>query len=120
VTPSAAVLGALRARPDFEATLAVLRADGILGGAGDPIEAMRLFRGKGCRHCHGAGFKGRLGIFELYEIGEAARRLIMDRREASALRAEALERGMKTLFQDGLAKALMGQTTVEEVLRVTL
>jgi type IV pilus assembly protein PilB len=120
MAPDEAVLRALRARPDFEQTVTVLRAEGVLGGADDPLAGARFFRGKGCVQCGGTGFRGRLGIFELFEIDERVRAMIMDQRDASALRREAIAAGMKTMVQDGLAKVFLGETTVEEVLRVAL
>lgn len=118
--PDAAVLATLEKRPDFEATLRVLREQGVLGRGDDPLAGIRLFRGKGCRQCHGSGFRGRLGVFELFEVDDAIRGMIMERRDASAIRAAAIDRGMKTMFQDGLAKAFLGETTLEEVFRVAL
>ncbi|HBH00651.1 MAG TPA: type II/IV secretion system protein, partial [Candidatus Rokubacteria bacterium] len=81
---------------------------------------LRMFRGQGCAQCNGSGFRGRVGVFELFEVDDAIRALIMDRRDASLIRAAAIEKGMKTMFQDGLAKALLGETTLEEVFRVAL
>ena len=120
VTPDPPVLAALRARPDFERTLEVLQAEGVLGRSGDPLADIRLFRGKGCAQCNGSGFRGRAGVYELFEIDERIRGMIMERRDAASIRAEAIARGMKTMFQDGLAKALLGDTTLEEVFRVAL
>jgi type II secretory ATPase GspE/PulE/Tfp pilus assembly ATPase PilB-like protein/GAF domain-containing protein len=112
------VLGMLRSRPDFERTTAVLRQRGALGSGSDPWAGVRLFRGSGCPQCSGSGFRGRIGLFELYEVDAEARDLIMARASAAALREAALASGMTTMFQDGLSKALLGETTLEEVLRV--
>jgi type IV pilus assembly protein PilB len=120
LTPEPAILRALQARPDFEATLQVLQEQGVLRAGADPLSGVRLFRGKGCRQCGGSGFRGRLGVFELFEIDDRIRRLIMERQDASAIRAAAIAGGMRTLFQDGLAKVFLGETTVEEVIRVAL
>jgi DNA-binding response OmpR family regulator/energy-coupling factor transporter ATP-binding protein EcfA2 len=120
VTPEESVLRALQARPDFEATIRILRDQGVLSKGADPLSALRLFRGKGCRQCGGTGFKGRLGVFELFEIDEQVRGMIMERRDAASIRAAAISRGMKTMFQDGLAKVFLGETTLEEVFRVAL
>jgi len=120
VVPDAAIVETLRARPDFDRTIEVLRAEGVLGTSGDPLAAIRLFRGRGCAQCSGSGFRGRAGIFELFEIDDRIRSMIMERRDATRIRAEAIAGGMKTMFQDGLAKALLGETTLEEVFRVAL
>jgi type IV pilus assembly protein PilB len=120
VVPDRATVDVLRSRPDFAQTVRVLQVAGVLAQAGDPLDGIRLFRGKGCRQCGGTGFSGRVGIFELFEVNDQARRLIMERRDAATIRADAVARGMKTMFQDGLAKALLGETTLEEVMRVAL
>jgi type II secretory ATPase GspE/PulE/Tfp pilus assembly ATPase PilB-like protein len=118
--PEASVLKALQARPDFEATIQVLQAQGVLGKGGDPLAGLRLFRGKGCPRCGGSGFRGRLGMFELFEVDAETRGLIMERQDGQAIRNAAIRRGMKTMFQDGIGKAVLGETTLEEVFRVAL
>ena len=90
------------------------------GEDGRCLVRVRLFRGKGCGQCSGSGYVGRIGVFELFEVAEATRDLIMQRSAASAIRAAAIDKGMKTMFQDGVAKALLGETTMEEVFRVAL
>jgi len=120
ILPDAPVLKALRARGDFEATIAVLQTEGVLGRTDDPLSALRLFRGKGCRQCGGSGFRGRLGLFELFEVTDRIRGMVMERQDAVVIRVAAVAGGMRTMFQDGLAKALLGETTLEEVVRVTL
>ena len=116
----AAALNALRQRPDFESTVRVLQAQGVLGTGTDPLAGVRLFLGKGCAQCGGSGFRGRLGVFELLEIDDQIRAMIMTRRETEAIREAAVARGMKTMFEDGLAKAFLGETTLAEVFRVAL
>ena len=118
--PEASILETLRARPDFERTIQVLQGEGVLGKAGDPLAGIRIFRGRGCPQCNGSGFRGRAGVFELFEIDDRIRAMIMERRDAATIRAEVITRGMKTMFQDGLAKALLGETTLEEVFRVAV
>ncbi|RKY03495.1 hypothetical protein DRP77_05995 [Candidatus Poribacteria bacterium] len=79
---------------------------------------IRLFRGKGCRFCFHTGYKGRTGIFEVMEISERIRRLIVERASTDEIREAAVEEGMRTLRQDAVAKVLKGITTVEEIDRV--
>ena len=114
------MLGALRARPDFAHTVEVLQGQGVLGKGDDPFGGVRIFRGRGCPQCQGSGFRGRIGVFELFEIQDETRRLIMERRDAGVIRAAAIQAGMRTMFEDGLAKVLLGETTLEEVYRVAL
>jgi type IV pilus assembly protein PilB len=119
-TPEPRVLAALRSRPDFERTVRVLQGQGVLGKGDDPFAGVRIFRGKGCSQCQGSGFRGRIGVFELFEVQEETRRMIMERQDGGAVRAAAIEAGMRTMFEDGLAKVLLGETTLEEVYRVAL
>jgi type IV pilus assembly protein PilB len=120
LTPDPKILATLRARPDFDATVHVLQAQGVLSKGADPLSGLHLFRGKGCGQCGGSGFRGRLGAFELFEIDDEVRTMIMERRSGSSIRSAAIPRGMKTMFQDGLAKVFLGETTLEEVFRVAL
>jgi type II secretory ATPase GspE/PulE/Tfp pilus assembly ATPase PilB-like protein len=113
------MLAILRARRDFEATVGALRAEGILGSGADPFDGVRLFRGRGCAQCSGTGCRGRLGIYETFAVDDEVRTLMMERRPAADIRRAAMARGMRTMLQDGFAKALLGETTVDEVYRVT-
>ena len=61
-----------------------------------------------------------MGVFELFEIDDYIRELILARSDSSALRKAAIARGMRTMFWDGLAKAFMGETTIDEIFRVAL
>jgi general secretion pathway protein E len=78
-----------------------------------------LYRGKGCDECRGTGYRGRLGIYELFEITEDVRSLILRRVSSREIRRHAVDAGMVTLRDDGWRKACDGVTTVEEILRVT-
>jgi type II secretory ATPase GspE/PulE/Tfp pilus assembly ATPase PilB-like protein len=118
--PDAAILAELRARPDFDRTLAVLQAQGVLGTGPDPLAGVRLFRGRGCAQCSGTGYRRRMALFELFEVDDEIRAMIRERQDTGTLRARAIARGMKTMLQDGLAKAFLGETTPEEVFRVAL
>jgi general secretion pathway protein E len=80
----------------------------------------RLFvAGPGCEACKGTGYRGRSGIHELLVLDDAVRGLVMQRSDAAAVRRHATQHGMPTLRDDGAAKVAAGETTVEEVLRVT-
>ncbi len=114
------MLQSVQKRPDFADTIRVLQTQGIMGKGQDNLSKARFYRGVGCAQCHGSGFAGRIGLFELFEITEEMRDLIMARQPASVIRAAAIRGGMKTLFQDGVAKALLGETTIDEVFRVAL
>jgi len=120
VTPDGSLLKALRARPDFDETMRALQGQGVVSKGDDPLSGLRLFRGKGCPQCGGSGFKGRLAVFELFEVDDQIRGMVMERRDAAAMRRAAIAKGMMTMFQDGVAKALLGESTLEEVFRVAL
>jgi type II secretion system protein E len=85
----------------------------------DPDTPARLFRGRGCAECRGTGYRGRMGIYEMFEITEEVRSLTLRRVSTREIRRHAIENGMVTLRLDGWAKAQEGVTTVDEVLRVT-
>ena len=77
------------------------------------------FRGAGCDHCFGTGYRGRVGIFELMELQEELRGSIMRNEDASIITAVARRRGMRNLREDGWQKVARGVTTPDEVIRVT-
>lgn len=79
---------------------------------------VRFYRGQGCAHCNFTGYQGRIGVFEILEISTAIRKLIMDQADADQIKQQAVAEGMTTMFDDGWHKALVGITTLEEVLRV--
>ena len=85
-------------------------------GDGDPIP---LFQANGCRKCNESGFRGRNGIFELLVNDADIRRLCVERVSAGVIRDHALQHGMLTLRQCGYQKVLAGETTVDEVVRIT-
>jgi len=77
-------------------------------------------KGRGCADCNKGGYRGRMGIFEIFVIDDEARKLIYERVPSSVLRARAREMGMRTLREDGARKAIAGQTTPDEVIRATV
>lgn len=78
-----------------------------------------VYKGKGCKACHLTGYSGRIGIFEVMEISEKIKRLIIEKQDSDTIKKEAMIEGMSTMLDDGLQKATTGLTTIEEVLRVT-
>ena len=76
-------------------------------------------RGEGCRSCRQTGYRGRSGIYELMITGATIRDMCVERKNAGAIRDQALKEGMLTLRQDGWRKVLKGVTTIEEVARMT-
>jgi len=88
----------------------------VLNPWGEHVDA---FHGRGCAACNGSGYKGRAGIFELMELNEEIRELIMAGADASKLTDAARRNGMHQLREDGWMKVKQGMTTAEEVTRVT-
>ncbi|HSP67100.1 MAG TPA: type II secretion system ATPase GspE [Bryobacteraceae bacterium] len=82
-------------------------------------ERVPAFRGAGCDHCFGTGYRGRVGIFELMELNEELRAIIMRNEDASVITAAAYRHGMRNLRDDGWDKVARGVTTADEVMRVT-
>ena len=82
-------------------------------------ETIPVWRGSGCERCFNTGFRGRVGIFELMELNEEIRGLIMANDDATRITAAARRNGMHNLRDDGWLKIRQGVTTTEEVTRVT-
>lgn len=80
---------------------------------------IKIYRGKGCDHCHQTGFYGRTAIYELLQIDDDLREAILSKKRADHIKRLAMARGMRTLRQDGWRKVAAGVTTPEEVMNVT-
>jgi len=91
-----------------------------IGFAPDQVGSFQVMKGKGCAGCNGTGYKGRVGLYEVMEITEGIRDLVMVGATAVEIKRKALEEGMLTLRMSGLEKIKNGVTTVEEVLRETV
>ncbi|HEX3628684.1 MAG TPA: ATPase, T2SS/T4P/T4SS family [Verrucomicrobiae bacterium] len=90
-----------------------------IGFPADEIDSAKFWRGAGCEECRQFGYQGRKGIYELLIVNESLRPLILGRAAASTIASRAIENGMRTLRTDGWNKVKNGETTIEEVLRVT-
>lgn len=84
----------------------------------DRLKRSNFMKGVGCRHCGNSGYRGRLGIYELMSVSAGVRELTFKRASHLQVKKQARSEGMKTLFQDGLIKAIKGITTIEEVIDV--
>ncbi len=80
---------------------------------------VRLYKGAGCTLCHGTGYSGRVGLFEVLEVTKNIKKLISAKSDSDVILKNAIDEGMTTMLDDGLMKAAKGVTTIEEVLRVT-
>jgi general secretion pathway protein E len=84
-----------------------------------PGSAVTLYRGAGCAACSQTGYRGRTGIFELMVLDDDIRRLIGGKADSTAIKQTAIAKGMVTLKQEGAERVIQGQTTLEEVMRIT-
>jgi len=97
--------------------------EAALQRVGFPIDNGRLpklYRASGCKKCGGIGYKGRMGIHEVMTMSEALERLTVENASADVIKGRAVEEGMLTLRDDGFAKVKLGQTSLEEILRVVV
>ncbi len=78
-----------------------------------------FYQGRGCARCMDIGYWGRSGIYELMTIDETVRELLLQDKDAATIKQAAMRRGMQSLRAAGIAKALQGETSLEEILRVT-
>jgi type II secretion system protein E len=84
------------------------------------ISGIQVMKPAGCEECRNTGYKGRMGIFEIFTIDDDVRHMINNRRSTLLLRQRARELGMRTLREDGARKVLAGLTSAEEVISITL
>jgi len=90
-----------------------------IGFTPEEAKAVQIFEPKGCDKCNNTGYKGRVGLFEVMELDEEIKEMVMIGASTSELRQKAKEKGMLTLRQSGLEKIKQGMTSIEEVLRET-
>lgn len=83
-----------------------------------PKGAVTVYEPSGCPNCNHTGYKGRLALFELLEVSQEIRKLVVNNAPTNIIFEQAVKEGMRTLAADGVDKALQGQTSLEEVLRV--
>ncbi len=91
-----------------------------IGFAESEAHSLKLVKGRGCEKCGNTGYKGRIGLFEVMDITDDMRELILSGATSVELRRKAIEEGMVTLRQSGLQKIREGLTTIDEVVRETV
>jgi general secretion pathway protein E len=104
-------------REPYEPAAEVMDRFGLSAPASEV--ATTYYRAVGCSHCGATGYAGRTGLLELLEITEPIRRAVLARADAGRIEKAATESGMRTMFGHGLELASRGETTLEEILRVT-
>jgi general secretion pathway protein E len=121
---SSSLLGILAQRlirrlcPECKCSHQATEADRSVLGLAENTESPTLYTPEGCRHCNFTGYSGRRGIFELIEIDETMRRMIHDGAGEQEIERHARLKS-PSIFQDGIRHVLTGDTSLEEVLRVT-
>ena len=91
-----------------------------IGFSPEEAETLKAYKGKGCTTCNGTGYKGRIGLYEVMEVTDELRELIIIGASAIELRKKAIDLGMITLRGSGLCKLRNGTTTIEEVVKETV
>jgi type IV pilus assembly protein PilB len=104
-----------KCKTPFKPSKTVLDAAGITP---EMAKNATFVKGKGCGHCQGGGYRGRLGIYELMVMTPKLRQMAFDSAPSQEIRKLAVTENMSTLYDDGLTKVLSGITTLEEVFRV--
>lgn len=86
----------------------------------EPGRVPKLYRARGCKKCNGIGYRGRMGIHEVMTMSETLEHMAVQNASADVISRQAVKEGMKTLRDDGFAKVALGQTSIEEILRVVV
>lgn len=114
-----ALKGALAKEFTLDKLVATINREKILDKQIKKFDDLEFFQGKGCDKCGNTGYKARIGIHEILEVTPEIQELIVNRATALDIQNKAEEQGMILMWQDGFIKATLGQTTIEEILRVT-
>jgi type IV pilus assembly protein PilB len=86
----------------------------------EEAKTVKIKKGRGCATCNNTGYKGRVGLYEVMEVDEEIKELVLVGASSVELKKKAIERGMFTLRRSGLMKVMNGATTLEEVARETI
>jgi type IV pilus assembly protein PilB len=103
----------VKCKEPYTPTASELRAGGITA---EQASKATFMKGRGCNHCRQTGYRGRIAIFELLKMTSIIRELTFAQAPTQEIRRKARAGGMRTLLDDGIAKALKGSTTLDEVL----
>jgi type IV pilus assembly protein PilB len=91
-----------------------------IGFSKEEASKVKVYKPSGCNECHNTGYKGRVGLFEVMEVTDEMKDLILSRAQSKDIKKKSMENGMTTLRRSGLKKIMEGITSVEEVLRETI
>jgi type IV pilus assembly protein PilB len=113
--PDTEIIKDLNEHHNFKAALDHLKKLDLLSTTS--TKDLRFYKAQGCEHCENTGYKGRTGVFEILEITPHIGALISQRKDSGTLRDLAVAAGMKTMFEDGVAKLLAGEIDLTELLQ---
>lgn len=116
---SAAEIKSLSDEYDLRAIVLRMQKLGAVDKTVTGFSQLHFYRGKGCARCHLTGYVGRLGVMEVLANTHAIQQATIKRMSSEDLEVIALQEGMVPIFDDAMQKALLGQTTLEEVLRIS-
>jgi type IV pilus assembly protein PilB len=111
-------VGVLESQYDIPEIMKILAKEKVIDKE-KSLADINFYRGKGCDHCDMQGYKGRVGIFEVLDVNEAIKDLIVASASSEKIQTQAVADGMLTMIQDGFVKAASKITTIEEILRIT-
>ncbi len=114
----AEIAASLKKQFNLDSLMTVLENLNLTNGA-KKFEDLKFYEGQGCEKCSRTGYKGRIGVHEILENTPQIEELIVKRATSQDIEKQAVSEGMITMWQDGFIKAVQGQTTIEEILRVT-
>lgn len=109
--PTPAEINLIKGNPKFEQIF-------YEEAGGQDFDKIRLYKGLGCKACTNTGYRGRLGVFEVLEMTEEIRKLVIAKASSDSIMEAAKRSGMRTILQDGMHKVFGGKTTLLEILRV--
>jgi len=106
-------------KEEYEVPADILMSSGLSKTEVGAAKKIKLYKGKGCDQCSHTGYRGRLACYEVMEVNDKLKELILDRASTHIIKQTAIENGMITLRKAALKKVLAGVTTVEEMMRIT-
>ena len=109
----------LKKEYNIEGLLKIMRDEKFIDAKVKSLTDLTFYKGKGCDKCGHSGYRGRRGIYEVMEVTAPIQELIMKQAPTSQIQDKAIEEGMIMMWQDGFIKCTQGQTTIEEVVRVS-
>ena len=109
----------LKKEYNIDALLKIMRDEKLIDAKIKSLTELPFFKGHGCDKCGHSGYRGRRGIYEVMEVSPAIQDLLMKHAPTSQIQDKAIAEGMILMWQDGFIKCTQGNTTIEEIVRVS-